>query len=166
MGRIHEEDVRRIVVCMANNDGDAVMKALYGLLSDTDQHVANNAAWVLSRSDSKRVRFLQRYQNRLIDLLMETKDETFRRVLFSILRRQVFDSRRLRTDFLDFCLNLTVSPSQPVGIRAHAIYVSYHLCKAYPELLEELELTLQMLESEALTPGLLHARNAVMSAIR
>lgn len=166
MGRIHDEDVRRIVVCMANNDGDAVMKALYGLLFDTDQRVANNAAWVLSRSDGKVIRFLQRYQNRLIDLLMETKDETFRRVLFSILRRQVFDSRRLRTDFLDFCLNLTASPSQPVGIRAHAIYVSYHLCKAYPELLEELELTLQMLESEALTPGLLHARNAVMSAIR
>ncbi|MFC2739295.1 MAG: hypothetical protein ACFN4H_04480 [Prevotella sp.] len=80
---------------MANNDGDAVMKALYGLLSDTDQRVANNAAWVLSRSDSEVIRFLQRYQNRLIDLLMETKDETFRRVLFSILRRQVFDSRRL-----------------------------------------------------------------------
>ena len=111
MGRIHDEDVRRIVACMANNDGDAVMKALYGLLSDTDQRVANNAAWVLSRSDSEVIRFLQRYQNWLIDLLMETKDETFRRVLFTILRRQVFDSRRLRTDFLDFCLNLTVSPS-------------------------------------------------------
>lgn len=166
VGRIHTEDVRRIVDCMTNDDGDVIMKALYCLLSDTDRRVANNAAWVLSCSDSKVMRFLLRYQNQLIDLLIGTKDNSFARILFSILRRQTFEKSNLRTDFLDFCLNEIVNSNQAIAIRAHAIYVSYSLCKAYPELLNELFMMLQMLESESLSPGLLHARNTIMSAIK
>ena len=166
VGRIHTEDVRRIVDCMANDDYVVIVKALYCLLSDTDRRVANNAAWVLSCSDSKVMRFLLRYQNQLIDLLIGTKDKSFARILFSILRRQTFGKSNLRTDFLDFCLNEIVNSNQAIAIRAHAIYVSYSLCKAYPELLNELFMTLQMLESETLSAGLLHARNAIMSAIR
>lgn len=166
VGRIHVEDVRRIVDCMANDDGDIIMKVLYHLLSDTDQRIAYNAAWVLSCSDSKVMRFLLRYQNQLIDLLIGTKDKSFSRMLFSILRRQTFEKSNLRTDFLDFCLNEIVNSNQAIAIRAHAIYVSYSLCKAYPELLNELFMMLQMLESESLPPGLRHARNTIMSAIK
>lgn len=166
VGRIHVEDVRRIVDCITNDDGDVIMKVLYHLLSDTDRRVANNAAWVLSCSDGKVMRHLLRYQNQLIDLLIGTKDKSFARILFSILRRQTFEKSNLRTDFLDFCLNEIVNSNQAIAIRAHAIYVSYSLCKAYPELLNELFMTLQMLESETLSPGLRHARNTIMSAIK
>ena len=162
VGRIHTEDVRRIVDCITNDDGDVIMKVLYHLLSDTDRRVANNAAWVLSCSDGKVMRFLLRYQNQLIDLLIGTKDKSFAR----ILRPQTFEKSNLRTDFLDFCLNEIVNSNQAIAIRAHAIYVSYSLCKAYPELLNELFMTLQMLESESLSPGLRHARNTIMSAIK
>ena len=166
VGRIHTEDVRRIVDSMAYDDGDVIVKALYHLLSDTDQRIAYNAAWVLSCSDGKVIKFLIRYQNQLIDLLIGTKDKSFARILFSILRRQTFEKSNLRTDFLDFCLNEIVNSNQAIAIRAHAIYVSYSLCKAYPELLNELFMTLQMLESETLSAGLLHARKAIMTAIR
>ena len=166
VGRIHTEDVRRIVDSMAYDDGDVIVKALYHLLSDTDQRIAYNAAWVLSCSDGKVIKFLIRYQNQLIDLLIGTKDKSFARILFSILRRQTFEKNNLRTDFLDFCLNQIVNTNQAIAIRAHAIYVSYSLCKAYPELLNELFMTLQMLESETLSAGLLHARKAIMTAIK
>ena len=166
VGRIHTEDVRRIVDCITNDDGDVIVKALYHLLSDADQRIAYNAAWVLSCSDGKVIKFLIRYQNQLIDLLIGTKDKSFARILFSILRRQTFEKSNLRTDFLDFCLNQIVNTNQAIAIRAHAIYVSYSLCKAYPELLNELFMTLQMLESEMLSAGLLHARNAIMTAIK
>lgn len=166
VGRIHTEDVRRIVDGMTNDDSVVIVKALYCLLSDTDRRVANNAAWVLSCSDSKVMRFLLRYQNQLIDLLIDTKDKSFSRMLFSILRRQTFEKSNLRTDFLDFCLNEIVNSNQAIAIRAHAIYVSYSLCKAYPELLNELFMMLQMLESESLSAGLRHARNTTMSAIK
>ena len=166
IGRIHTEDVRRIVDCMTNDDSVVIVKALYCLLSDTDRRVANNAAWVLSCSDSKVMRFLLRYQNQLIDLLIGTKDKSFSRILFSILRRQTFEKSNLRTDFLDFCLNEIINSNQAIAIRAHAIYVTYSLCKAYPELLNELFMMLQMLESESLSPGLRHARNTIMSAIK
>lgn len=166
VGRIHTEDVRRIVDCMANDDYVVIVKALYCLLSDTDRRVANNAAWALSCSDGKVIKFLIRYQNQLINLLIGTKDKSFARILFSILRRQTFEKSNLRTDFLDFCLNEIVNSNQAIAIRAHAIYVSYSLCKAYPELLNELFMMLQMLESESLSPGLRHARNTIMSAIK
>ena len=166
VGRIHTEDVRRIVDCITNDDGDVIVKALYHLLSDADQRIAYNAAWVLSCSDGKVIKFLLRYQNQLIDLLIGTKDKSFARILFSILRRQTFEKSNLGTDFLDFCLNQIVNTNQAIAIRAHAIYVSYSLCKAYPELLNELFMTLQMLESETLSAGLLHARKAIMTAIK
>ena len=166
VGRIHTEEVRRIVDSMAYDDGDVIVKALYHLLSDTDQRIAYNAAWVLSCSDDKVIKFLIRYQSQLIDLLIGTKDKSFARILFSILRRQTFEKSNLRTDFLDFCLNEIVNSNQAIAIRAHAIYVSYSLCKAYPELLNELFMTLQMLESETLSTGLLHARKAIMTAIK
>ena len=166
VGRIHTEDVCRIVDCITNDDGDVIMKVLYHLLSDTDGRVANNAAWVLSCSDRKAIRYLLRYQNQLIDLLIGTKDKSFSRMLFSILRRQSFEKGNLRTDFLDFCLSQIANPNQAIAIRAHAIYVSYSMCKAYPELLHELFLTLQMLESETLSSGLRHARNTIMTAIK
>lgn len=166
VGRIHTEDVRRIVDCMANDDYVVIVKALYHLLSDADQRIAYNAAWVLSCSDSKVIRHLLRYQNHLIDLLIGTRDKSFARILFSILRRQTFEKSNLRTDFLDFCLSQIVNTNQAIAIRAHAIYVSYSLCKAYPELLNELFMTLQMLESETLSAGLRHARNTIMSAIK
>lgn len=166
VGRIHTEDVCRIVDCITNDDGDVIMKVLYHLLSDTDRRVANNAAWVLSCSDRKAIRYLLRYQNQLIDLLIGTKDKSFSRMLFSILRRQSFEKGNLRTDFLDFCLSQIANPNQAIAIRAHAIYVSYSMCKAYPELLHELFLTLQMLENETLSAGLRHARNTIMSAIK
>ena len=166
VGRIHVEDVRRIVDCITNDDGVVIVKALYCLLSDSDRRVANNAAWVLSCSDSKVMRFLLRYQNQLIDLLIGTKNKSFSRMLFSILRRQTFEKSNLRTDFLDFCLNEIVNSNQAIAIRAHAIYVSYSLCKSYPELLNELFMMLQMLESETLSAGLRHARNTIMSAIK
>ena len=38
--RIHTEEVRRIVDSMAYDDGDVIVKALYHLLSDTDQRIA------------------------------------------------------------------------------------------------------------------------------
>ena len=166
VGRIHTEDVRRIVDCITNDDGDVIVKALYHLLSDADQRIAYNAAWVLSCSDGKVIKFLIRYQNKLINLLIGTKDKSFARILFSILRRQTFEKSNLRTDFLDFCLSQIVNTNQAIAIRAHAIYVSYSLCKAYPELLNELFMTLQMLESETLSAGLRHARNTIMSAIK
>ena len=166
VGRIHTEDVRRIVDCITNDDGDVIVKALYHLLSDADQRIAYNAAWVLSCSDGKVIKFLIRYQNQLIDLLIGTKDKSFSRMLFSILRRQTFEKSNLRTDFLDFCLSQIVNTNQAIAIRAHAIYVSYSMCKAYPELLNELFMMLQMLESESLSAGLRHARNTIMSAIK
>ena len=166
VGRIHTEDVRRIVDCITNDDGDVIVKALYHLLSDADQRIAYNAAWVLSCSDGKVIKFLLRYQNQLIDLLIGTKDKSFSRMLFSILRRQTFEKSNLRTDFLDFCLNEIINSYQAIAIRAHAIYVSYSLCTAYPELLNELFMMLQMLESETLSAGLRHARHTIMSAIK
>ena len=63
-------------------------------------------------------------------------------------------------------MNEIVNSNQAIAIRAHAIYVSYSLCKAYPELLNELFMTLQMLESETLSTGLRHARNTIMSTIK
>lgn len=56
--------------------------------------------------------------------------------------------------------------AQPYAIRAYCIKLAYEQMKFYPELLEELKTTLDMLEQEPLSPGLLSAKRQVMKKIK
>lgn len=165
-GRLFNDDVRRLASETEGSDAPAFTASLFRLLTDGDKRVADNAAWVLSHAGRPGRMYLQGRQRELIDAAMSASGETMRRLLLTILLKQQFDAENIRTDFLDFCLSAITDGRQPVAVRALCVYLGYALCRPFVELREELAMTLDVLDGEALKPGLRHARRVVLAKIR
>ena len=153
-GRISGGDVRAIAQADFKEE-------LFQLLFDEDKRVSDNAAWVLTHLPKTENAWLAEHQNILIDEAMRTESTTKRRLIMNLLERTPFDAEHIRTDFLDFCFN-TMHSDEPIGIKSLAIKLTYAQSVHYPELLEEFNIALQMIEPEVLPAALKHIRGKML----
>ena len=135
---------------------------LFRLLFDPDKRTSDNAAWVLTHLPKTANAWLSERQNFLIDEAMRTSSTTKRRLIMNLLDRTPFDPDHLRTDFLDFCFNAILS-DEPIGVKSLAIKLAYAQSAHYPELLEEIDATLQLMEPEELPAALKHLRGKMLA---
>ncbi len=112
---------------------------LFQLLFDPDKRTSDNAAWVMAHAST-----------------------TKRRLIMNLLERTSFDPDHIRTDFLDFCFN-TILSDEPIGVKSLAIKLAYAQSVHYPELLEEINATLRMMEPEELPAALKHLRGKMLA---
>ena len=131
------------------------------MLFDEDKRTSDNAAWVMTHMPKTVDAWLTERQNTLIDEAMRTESITKRRLIMNLLERTSFQQDSIRTDFLDFCFNIILS-DEPVGVKTLAIKLTYAQSIYYPELLEELNTALQMMEPEVLPAALKHIRNKML----
>ena len=148
-------------------DAKALAKAdfkeeLFQLLFDPDERISDNAAWVLTHLPKTANAWLAERQNILIDEAMRTGSTTKRRLIMNLLERTTFDPGHIRTDFLDFCFNAILS-DEPIGVKSLAIKLAYAQSVHYPELLEEINATLRMMEPEELPAALKHLRGKMLA---
>ena len=134
---------------------------LLQLLFDPDKRTSDNAAWVMTHLPPTADSWLTERQNTLIDEVMCTKSTTKKRLILNLLERTSFEQASIRTDFLDFCFNLVLS-DEPVGVKTLAIKLTYAQSVHYPELLEEFNTALQMMEPEVLPAALRHIRGKML----
>lgn len=160
---IHKQDIQEICLTLQNQKNGR--EELFALLFDEDKRTADNAAWTLTHLPKEYRTWLASKQNALIDEIMKTTSTTKRRLILTLLERQPFAKEDLRTEFLDFCLLRIASPIQPVGIRALCVKLAYKQCHFYPELLEELKHTLDMLEQEGETPAIKNVKKNILKQI-
>lgn len=148
-------------------DAKALAKAdfkeeLFQLLFDPDKRTSDNAAWVLTHLPKNADSWLTERQDILIDEAMCTASTTKRRLIMNLLERTSFDPDHTRTDFLDFCFSAMLS-TEPIGVKSLAIKLAYAQSVHYPELLEEINATLQMMEPEELPAALKHLRGKMLA---
>ena len=134
---------------------------LFQLLFDEDKRTSDNAAWVMTHLPKTADTWLTEHQNTLIDEAMRTTSTTKRRLIMNLLDRTPFVADSIRTDFLDFCFNAMLS-DEPIGVKTLAIKLTYAQSKYYPELLEEFNTALQMMEPEVLPAALKHIRGKML----
>ena len=134
---------------------------LFQLLLDADKRTSDNAAWVMSHWPKTADAWLTERQNTLIDEVMRTKSTTKKRLILNLLERTTFEQDQIRTDFLDFCFNLILS-DEPVGVKTLAIKLTYAQSAHYPELRDELNTALQMMEPEVLPAAMKHIRGKML----
>ena len=151
---------------ISGNDAKALAKLdfkeeLFQLLFDEDKRTSDNAAWVMTHLPKTADAWLTEHQNTLIDEVMCTESTTKRRLIMNLLERTSFEPNNIRTDFLDFCFNIIFS-EEPVGVKTLAIKLTYAQSVYYPELLEELNTALQMMEPEVLPAALKHLRGKML----
>ena len=152
---------------ISGSDAKALAKAefkeeLFQLLFDPDKRTSDNAAWVLTHLPKTADPWLTERQNILIDEALRTASTTKRRLIMNLLDRTTFAPDHIRTDFLDFCFNAILS-DEPVGVKTLAIKLAYAQSAHYPELLEEVNATLQMMEPEELPAALKHLRGKMLA---
>ena len=160
--RISPTDIKEICALTKGKQNDALKEELYRLSMDENRRIATNALWVFTHLASADNEWLFSKHNHLIDRCLRESDATKLRLMLNLLLRQTFDKESIRTDFMDYCLQQIVDPNSPYAVRAQCIKLAYMQMKHWPELLDELRLTLEVLSCEPLSPGLQSARNQVM----
>lgn len=136
---------------------------LYDLLFDVDNRIAYNAAWIITHFSVKGNEFLHNKQNELIDEALRCNHTGKRRLLLAILHKLPL-ANPPRVDFLDFCLERMLSKTEPFGTRALYIKIAYELCHPIPELKQELQITLEMMEG-GLSPAIQATKKNILRAM-
>lgn len=162
-GRLHAADIEGLCRMAEGSGGDGMKAALFCLAGDGDRRVASNALWVFSRFRAPERRWLQARQEELVDMAIAAPDVTIRRLVLTLLEHQTFAADAIRTDFLDVCLGRMLSDDEPVSIRSLSMKLAYRMCRHYPELLEELRMSIAMIDAAAAgSAGLRSCRRNVL----
>lgn len=159
--RIGMDDIHKII---SSIQGDLKRKQeLYYLLFDQDDNIAYRAAWVMTHFSAKENEFLYNKQNELIDESLRCNHIGKRRLILAILYKQPL-ANLPRVDFLDFCLERMILKSEAFGTRALCMKIAYELCLPIPELKQELQIILEMMEGE-LSPAIQVTKKNILKAM-
>ena len=164
--RLSQSDIHELCALTQGGRNNSLKEQLYQLTLDADRRVATNALWVFTHFALADNEWLYAKHDQLIDRCLNEKDATKLRLMLNLLLRQPFDEEAIRTDFIDFCLTRLADPKSPYAVRAQCIKLAYEQMRYWPELLNELRQTLEMISCEPLSPGLRSAWRQVMKRIQ
>ena len=160
--RLSMDGINDICLLVQGEQNHSLMEQLYQLTFDADRRVATNALWVFTHFSAVDNEWLYAKHDQLIDRCLKEQDATKLRLMLNLLLRQPYAEEAIRTDFIDFCLMRLTDPKSPCAVRAQCIKLAYEQMRYWPELLNELRQTLEMISCEPLSPGLRSAWRQVM----
>lgn len=163
--RLSMDGINEICLLVQGEQNHSLKEQLYQLTLDNDRRVAVNALWVFTHFAVVDNEWLYAKHDQLIDRCLKEQDATKLRLMLNLLLRQPYTEEDIRTDFIDFCLMRLADPKSPYAIRAQCIKLAYEQMRYWPELLNELRQTLNMISCEPLSPGLRSAWRQVMKKL-
>lgn len=163
--RLSQDELHELRALTQGEQNNHLKEELYQLTLDNDRRVAINALWTFTHFALADNEWLYAKHDQLIDRCLKEKDATKLRLMLNLLLRQPFDEEDIRTDFIDYCLMRLTDPKSPYAVRAQCIKLAYEQMKYWPELLNELRQTLEMISCEPLSPGLRSAWRQVMKKL-
>ena len=163
--RLSQDELHELCALTQGEQNNHLKEELYQLTLDNDRRVAINALWTFTHIALADNEWLYAKHDQLIDRCLKEKDATKLRLMLNLLLRQPYTEEDIRTDFIDYCLMRLTDPKSPCAIRAQCIKLAYEQMKYWPELLNELRQTLEMISCEPLSPGLRSAWRQVMKKL-
>ena len=163
--RLSQSEIMQLCASTQGEHNDNLKEELYQLTLDADRRVATNALWVFTHFSAVDNEWLYAKHDQLIDRCLNEKDATKLRLMLNLLLRQPYTEEDIRTDFIDFCLTRLADTKSPYAVRAQCIKLAYVQMHYWPELLNELRQTLEMISCEPLSPGLRSAWRQVMKKL-
>ena len=160
--RLSQSEIMQLCASTQGEHNDNLKEELYQLTLDADRRVATNALWVFTHFSAVDNEWLYAKHDQLIDRCLKEKDTTKLRLMLNLLLRQPYTEEAIRTDFIDFCLTRLADTKSPYAVRAQCIKLAYVQMRYWPELLNELRQTLEMISCEPLSPGLRSAWRQVI----
>ena len=163
--RLSMDEINDICLLVQGEQNHSLKELLYQLTFDDDRRVATNALWVFTHFAAVDNEWLYAKHDQLIDRCLNEKDATKLRLMLNLLLRQPYTEEDIRTDFIDYCLMQLTDPKSPYAVRAQCIKLAYEQMRYWPELLNELRQTLNIISCEPLSPGLRSAWRQVMKKL-
>ena len=163
--RFSQYEIKELCALTHGARNNHLKEELYQLMLDDDRRVAVNALWTFTHFAVADNEWLYAKHDQLIDRCMKEQDTTKLRLILCVLLRQPFEKETIRTDFINFCLARFTDARAPYAIRAQCIKLAYKQMRYWPELLDELRQTLDLISCEPLSPGLRSAWKQVMKKI-
>lgn len=163
--RLSQSEIMQLCALTQGEHNDNLKEELYQLTLDADRRVAINALWVFTHFAADDNVWLFAKHDQLIERCLNEKDTTKLRLMLNLLLSQPYTEEDIRTDFIDFCLARITDARAPYAIRAQCIKLAYEQMRYWPELLDELRQTLEMISCEPLSSGLRSAWKQVMKKI-
>lgn len=163
--RLSMDGINDICLLVQGEQNHSLKEQLYQLTLDNDHRVAVNALWVFTHFALADNVWLYAKHDQLTDRCLNEKDATKLRLMLNLLLRQPYTEEDIRTDFIDFCLMRLTDPKSPYAVRVQCIKLVYEQMRYWPELLNELRQTLEMISCEPLSPGLRSAWRQVMKKL-
>ena len=130
---------------------------------DKDYRVARSALWGLTKATDEELSKLQVILDELIEQAIQTENSSLRRLTLNIIERLKMNEEDLRIDFLDFCLEHMASIEEFPGVQTLCMKLAYRMCCFYPELMDELKRTLEMMDIEYYKPAVKGLRQRILS---
>ena len=163
--RLSQSEIKNLCALTQGEHNDNLKEELYQLTLDADRRVATNALWVFTHFAAVDNEWLYAKHDQLIDRCLKEENATKLRLMLNLLLRQPYTEEDIRTDFIDYCLMRLTDPKSPYAVRAQCIKLAYEQMCYWPELLNELRQTLEMISYEPLSPGLRSAWRQVMKKL-
>ena len=163
--RLSMDEIKDVCLLVQGEQKHSLKEQLYQLTLDNDRRVATNALWVFTHFFAADNEWLYAKHNQIIDRCLKEQNVTKLRLMLTLLLRQPFNEEDIRTDFIDFCLMRLTDPKSPYAVRALCIRLAYEQMRYWPELLNELRQTLELISCEPLSPGLRSAWRQVMKKL-
>lgn len=163
--RLSQSEIMQLCALTQGEHNDNLKEELYQLTLDANRRVTINALWTFTHFAADDNVWLFAKHDQLIDRCLNEKDATKLRLMLNLLLSQPYTEEAIRTDFIDFCLARLTDARAPYAIRAQCIKLAYEQMRYWPELLDELRQTLEMISCEPLSPGLRSAWKQVMKKI-
>lgn len=163
--RLSMDGINDICLLVQGEQNHSLKEQLYQLTLDNDRRVATNALWTFTHLPVADNEWLYAKHDQLIDRCLNEKDATKLRLMLNLLLRQPYTEEDIRTDFINYCLMRLTDPKSPYAVRALCIKLAYEQMRYWPELLNELRQTLEMISCEPLSPGLRSAWKQVMKKL-
>lgn len=120
---------------------------MYQLTTDEQLTVSWRALWVCEKLSEKHPDWFVPLQNELTQRLLACSHDGSKRLLLSILFNLPV-TEPVSVPLLNFCLDRMLSLNESIAVQALCIKITYRLCQAEPELLNELRILLESAETE------------------
>lgn len=163
--RLSMDGINDICLLVQGEQNHSLKEQLYQFTLDNDRRVTTNALWVFTHFSAVDNEWLYAKHDQLIDRCLNEKDATKLSLMLNLLLRQPYTEEDIRTDFIDFSLMKLTDPKSPYAVRAQCIKLAYEQMKYWPELLNELRQTLELISCEPLSSGLRSAWKQVMKKL-
>jgi 8-oxo-dGTP diphosphatase len=131
-------------------DNPAIFSKLVDYSYSDDKKLAFHASWILSKVCDKFPEFIYPYLPGVIEALKKLDNESAKRSFLRIISLTDFNkiSNKHHGILVDNCFSELKSGFSAVAIKAYSMEILYKLALIYPELANELSVTINMLQGE------------------